>query len=193
MPEYKCLECGVGEGEYHELPCGYEICPFCGGRLCNCDCDVRQLGLYNEDVYPRRTGHLPEEIFDDGLNPVQESKWLGLLAGKGRIPYMHYGFFCDRCGCELDDDDHIAVDNGVLDRNYCCTDCAREIWIIMEKTTGKRVAWIDSVLTPAIYQTDTQGYVAQIMSQAASFPPEQQKEYVADRLVAYLQSKLIAE
>ena len=34
----RCGDCHALEGEYHELGCDLERCPFCGGQLISCDC-----------------------------------------------------------------------------------------------------------------------------------------------------------
>lgn len=40
-----CPACHAVSGEYHELGCPVEICPWCGGQLVHCDCRYEQLGL----------------------------------------------------------------------------------------------------------------------------------------------------
>jgi len=39
--------CGASEGELHELGCEREHCPFCGGQLVSCGCDVELLKASN--------------------------------------------------------------------------------------------------------------------------------------------------
>src|SRR3954447_17239662 len=36
-----CPDCGAGPGEFHELGCDIEQCPYCGGQLISCDCRRR--------------------------------------------------------------------------------------------------------------------------------------------------------
>jgi hypothetical protein len=64
-----CPACGVGEGELHLLGCSVEICPWCEGQLCKCNCRFEQLELDAID----REEQLEE--FED------------LLTAKGRIPF----------------------------------------------------------------------------------------------------------
>mgnify|MGYP003601276946 FL=1 len=40
-----CPACHAVAGEYHELGCPVEICPWCGGQLIHCDCRFERLGL----------------------------------------------------------------------------------------------------------------------------------------------------
>ena len=40
-----CPACHAEAGEYHELGCPVEICPWCGGQLIHCDCRFERLGL----------------------------------------------------------------------------------------------------------------------------------------------------
>ena len=40
-----CPACHAQTGEYHELGCPVEVCPWCGGQLIHCDCRYEQLGL----------------------------------------------------------------------------------------------------------------------------------------------------
>jgi hypothetical protein len=40
-----CPACHAVAGEYHELGCPVEICPWCGGQLIHCDCRYEQLGM----------------------------------------------------------------------------------------------------------------------------------------------------
>lgn len=40
-----CPACHSSSGQFHELGCPVEICPWCGGQLIGCDCRYEQLGL----------------------------------------------------------------------------------------------------------------------------------------------------
>ena len=41
----RCGDCQALEGEYHELSCDLERCPFCGGQLISCDCCYKILNI----------------------------------------------------------------------------------------------------------------------------------------------------
>ncbi|NLX17685.1 MAG: hypothetical protein GXY53_00170 [Desulfobulbus sp.] len=64
-----CPACHTVSGEYHELGCPVELCPWCGGQLIHCDCRYEQLGL---DAISTE-----EELLD----------FERLLEQRGRIPY----------------------------------------------------------------------------------------------------------
>jgi len=64
-----CPACHAAEGEYHELGCPVEVCPWCGGQLKNCPCRFEQLGV----------AQLSSER---QLEALRE-----LLHRKGRIPF----------------------------------------------------------------------------------------------------------
>lgn len=64
-----CPACHAEVGEYHELGCPVELCPWCGGQLIHCDCRFEKLGL-------------------DALSNEQElAEFEQLLEERGRIPY----------------------------------------------------------------------------------------------------------
>lgn len=69
MDEDICPACHAAAGEYHELGCPVELCPWCGGQLIHCDCRYEQLGL---DVIASETELMQFET---------------LLEDRGRIPY----------------------------------------------------------------------------------------------------------
>jgi hypothetical protein len=41
----RCGDCHALEGQYHELGCDLERCPFCGGQLISCDCCYEILNI----------------------------------------------------------------------------------------------------------------------------------------------------
>jgi hypothetical protein len=81
FPEYQALQgnedtcpaCHAGTGEFHELGCPVELCPWCGGQLIHCNCRFDQLGqdalvdeqalLHFEDllVHQGRLAYSPEQ------------------------------------------------------------------------------------------------------------------------------------
>ncbi len=63
-----CPACHATTGEYHELGCPVEICPWCGGQLIHCNC---RFDLLEEDF-------IAEE---------QLQRFEALLVEKGRLPY----------------------------------------------------------------------------------------------------------
>jgi len=109
-----CHDCGVKEGEIHQLNCDMESCPFCGGQLITCGCCYIKLGFdyhdfQNTDIenfkekftefkkeYP--TNGLPEEIYKNGLTSNLKDKWKKILEEKGRVPYILYPNICRKCG-----------------------------------------------------------------------------------------------
>jgi hypothetical protein len=64
-----CPACHAATGEYHELGCPVEICPWCGGQLIHCDCRYDQLGL------------------DTITSEAELMRFETLLEDRGRIPY----------------------------------------------------------------------------------------------------------
>lgn len=65
-----CPICAVLEGEFHQLGCPVEVCPWCGGQISRCNCRFDQLGVeqINEE----------EDI----------SRFQQLLVAKGRIRFV---------------------------------------------------------------------------------------------------------
>ncbi len=69
LDEDICPACHALVGEYHELGCPVEICPWCGGQLIHCDCRYEKLGL---DAMVSEEELLQFEV---------------LLEERGRLPY----------------------------------------------------------------------------------------------------------
>lgn len=40
FPGETCHDCGAPYGGYHHINCDSETCPFCGGQLLSCDCEI---------------------------------------------------------------------------------------------------------------------------------------------------------
>lgn len=69
LDEDICPACHAVAGEYHELGCPVEICPWCGGQLIYCDCRYEKLGL-------------------DAISSEEElQQFEVLLEEQGRLPY----------------------------------------------------------------------------------------------------------
>ena len=84
-----CHDCGVKEGQIHELGCDMERCPFCSHQLLSCDCCYEKLGIdCSEGTY----------VYNNGLNEQQQIQWEQRLAIKGRVSYIVYPNICVRCG-----------------------------------------------------------------------------------------------
>jgi hypothetical protein len=64
-----CPACAVASGEYHQLGCPVEICPWCDGQLNICNCRFEQLGV--------------DEITDE--NEIDRLEVL--LHDQGRVPF----------------------------------------------------------------------------------------------------------
>jgi hypothetical protein len=80
VKRHQCGDCGVSEGELHELGCDMERCPFCGHQLISCDCCCNLLKVDHE------------------LTEEQEEQWKRLLIDKGRVRFVVYPNMCARCG-----------------------------------------------------------------------------------------------
>jgi len=69
LDEDICPACHAVAGEYHELGCPVEICPWCGGQLIHCDCRYEKLGL-------------------DAISSEEElQQFEVMLEEQGRLPY----------------------------------------------------------------------------------------------------------
>ncbi len=64
-----CPVCRAASGEYHELGCVVELCPWCGGQLVHCSCRHDQLGVDSIDT------------------EAQLLQFEAILEERGRIPY----------------------------------------------------------------------------------------------------------
>ena len=62
----RCGDCHALEGEYHELGCDLERCPFCGGQLISCDCCYEILNI---------DGSPGTRVYEFGLTPEQRKQW----------------------------------------------------------------------------------------------------------------------
>ena len=69
LEEEICPACHAETGEYHELGCPVEVCPWCGGQLISCDCRYEKLGL---------------DSLESDADLVQ---FEAILEDQGRIPY----------------------------------------------------------------------------------------------------------
>ena len=89
LERHKCGDCGVSEGELHELGCDMECCPFCGHQLISCDCCYDLLNIDNAPG---------TQAYEHGLTQKQGEEWGRLLNNKGRVPFVVYPNMCARCG-----------------------------------------------------------------------------------------------
>jgi ankyrin repeat protein len=78
-----CPDCGVRNGELHDLFCTKERCPFCGGQLMSCDCIRSVLKLSDSEQQAL------DEYIDDSVPPLSDimQRWRDALAEKGRVPF----------------------------------------------------------------------------------------------------------
>jgi ankyrin repeat protein len=78
-----CLDCGVQNGDLHDLFCLKERCPFCSGQLASCDCIRNVLKLSEEEC------RVLDEYIDDSVPPLSDimQRWREALDRKGRVPF----------------------------------------------------------------------------------------------------------
>jgi len=99
LKEKRCHDCGCKEGELHQLGCGMEVCPLCGGQLISCNCHLTQLGYRVHKITSKHpTLGLPKSVFENGLSDREGRKFLRMLEKKGRIPYIRWPVLCAYCG-----------------------------------------------------------------------------------------------
>ena len=96
--EIRCGDCGAHEGQLHDIGCGMERCPFCGGQLIGCDCIYEKLELFDEEKYSIETWHLPPEIYNEGVGGKLWDKWVEILNNRGRYPFIRFPILCALCG-----------------------------------------------------------------------------------------------
>ena len=78
-----CPDCAVAAGEFHDLFCLIERCPFCGGQLNGCECIVSVLALSDADR------DVVDEWEDETVEPLRGifDRWVAALERKGRVPF----------------------------------------------------------------------------------------------------------
>jgi hypothetical protein len=95
--EHTC-ECGVEEGQLHVFGCHFELCPFCEGMFgSECECAYDFLGLRSRSNPPEQVW-LSKPVYEGGLTPEQEQRWLEILSARGRLPFVSAPLMCGRCG-----------------------------------------------------------------------------------------------
>jgi hypothetical protein len=127
MKRYTCHDCGVSEGELHELGCDMERCPFCGGQLICCDCGAGQDEFVIND----------DEVDGEG--------WERMLNAKGRVPFILYPNVCAKCG-ELwpdmfkvpDEEWERYIEIGERDK-MLCKPCYDQIKIWIDESRGREI------------------------------------------------------
>jgi hypothetical protein len=83
MVDDACGDCGCGRGEFHELFCTKERCPFCEGQLASCECIHSVIGLSEEE------SKAVDEYVDDWAEPLKSimARWKSALDAERRIPW----------------------------------------------------------------------------------------------------------
>ena len=78
-----CRSCGTMVGQFHELFCNRELCPFCGDFISTCECIFAVLGLSDDERL------VVEEYIDDSVEPLLgiNARWQQAVEAKGRVPY----------------------------------------------------------------------------------------------------------
>src|SRR5262245_41571296 len=91
-------QCGTSEGEFHEVGCPFEICPFCGDTASgSCECIYDHLGL-RQRCFPADNRYLSDEVYAQGVTEAQQTEWDARCAARGRLPYVYAPHMCRRCG-----------------------------------------------------------------------------------------------
>jgi hypothetical protein len=98
IKEDSCGYCGAKEGDFHDIFCDYERCPFCNGQLAGCGCVYDWLKIRDKEKYGPETNYLPPDIYSGGLTEQQREDWTTLLVIKGRIRFIRYPLICAKCG-----------------------------------------------------------------------------------------------
>lgn len=149
-----CGDCGVTEGEIHEYECDMEVCPFCGGQLISCNCDIDEMKdepfseIFDEDIeaISTRLGVSSDEIvkIQKALLDVHYESWQNVLEKKGRVPFIEYPIICARCGVlwphffKVPDDEwehYIQPDER---SSILCRECYNEIKALIDNAQGDR-------------------------------------------------------
>ena len=78
-----CPDCEARSGEFHDLFCLKERCPFCSGQLAACDCIRTVLNLSDAEC------RALDEYVDDSVPPLSDvmRRWRESLHRKGRVPF----------------------------------------------------------------------------------------------------------
>lgn len=95
-----CPDCGVCDGDLHDLFCTKERCPFCGTQLITCECISAVLKLSDDEQL------ILDEYVDDSVRPLSYimERWKEALRSKGRIPFEAFQDDPIRCAYRGDID-----------------------------------------------------------------------------------------
>jgi len=82
----RCGDCGVEEGELHQLGCDLERCPICEGQFISCDCNYneklkKRVPFINFPLICEYCGELWPEFFmdDEWKDLLPKIYWKKLL------------------------------------------------------------------------------------------------------------------
>jgi len=82
----RCGDCGVEEGELHQLGCDLERCPICEGQFISCDCNYdkklkKRVPFINFPLICEYCGELWPEFFmdDEWKDILPKIYWKKLL------------------------------------------------------------------------------------------------------------------